>query len=224
MTKEEARAIKKLRSIPTPVRSRFRLTTKNNKSIFPKKLRQTLVYVENFQLTTPTLASTPAGRIFRFNGLFDPRYDIGGHQPYGFDQLMAIYKRYTCVGAKMTVTFTCVEGDVYYDAIGGINISSAAALPSTVDQACESQYSSYVLFTQNSSPGTAKVGMDMANYFGDKDCMDDPHLSGSVSSDPIKPVYAAVWVTSDTAAKIVHATVKIEYDTVFTEPLEVISS
>lgn len=37
------------------------------------------------------------------NCLYDPYLGIGGHQPYGFDEMMALYNRGVVLGAKVTV-------------------------------------------------------------------------------------------------------------------------
>jgi len=43
---------------------------------------------------------------FAANGLFDPELTgLGGHQPYGFDNMMLAYDHYMVVGSKMTVRF-----------------------------------------------------------------------------------------------------------------------
>lgn len=43
-------------------------------------------------------------KLFRGNSCYDPDYDIGGIQPYGFDQLCpAFYKRYCVSSSKITV-------------------------------------------------------------------------------------------------------------------------
>ena len=41
----------------------------------------------------------------RLNSLFDPNLSGLGHQPRGFDQLMAVYEKYTVVAAKITVCY-----------------------------------------------------------------------------------------------------------------------
>jgi len=214
---------RKVALVKAPPKSKFKLTKSNNVSIFPKKLRQTLVYAEHFELLTGDVANIPAQRNFRMNGLYDPRADLQGHQPYGFDQLMAIYKRFTCLGAKITVHFAVSESE-YYSCIGGVNVANTAEVLTSVDKGIESQFSSYVVFTQNSEPGICKLGLDMAKYFGVVDVMDDPHLSGSDATDPARQAIGTVWVSSNTALATVRATVKIEYDTVFTEPKEVATS
>lgn len=43
-------------------------------------------------------------KLFRGNGCYDPDYDIGGVQPYGFDQICpAFFQRYNVKGSKITV-------------------------------------------------------------------------------------------------------------------------
>lgn len=42
--------------------------------------------------------------VFRLNSLFDPDKTATGHQPYGFDQLAAVYNRYKVVGATLELT------------------------------------------------------------------------------------------------------------------------
>jgi len=40
---------------------------------------------------------------FRANGMYDPEVAVGGHQPYGFDQLMAMYDHFTVVSSSINV-------------------------------------------------------------------------------------------------------------------------
>jgi hypothetical protein len=46
------------------------------------------------------------------NSLFDPDFTFAGHQPYGFDQLAAIYNSYlvTAVTVDMTFTDPAIDG------------------------------------------------------------------------------------------------------------------
>lgn len=39
----------------------------------------------------------------RANDVYDPREDLGGHQPRGFDQMMLLYSKFVVVGSKITV-------------------------------------------------------------------------------------------------------------------------
>ncbi len=54
-------------------------------------------------------AGAMAAHIFSANGLFDPDITGVGHQPYSFDQWMAVYDHYHVVGAKISVTFLSTQ-------------------------------------------------------------------------------------------------------------------
>lgn len=42
-------------------------------------------------------------KAYRLNSLFDPDFSVGGHQPYGFDQMAAMYNKYIVHGVKVEV-------------------------------------------------------------------------------------------------------------------------
>jgi len=67
------------------------------------KHRSKLIYNDNRQLTFSAAAAN--AYVFSANGLFDPDITGTGHQPMGFDQLMALYEHYTTTNAKITVNF-----------------------------------------------------------------------------------------------------------------------
>lgn len=82
------------------------LTTYNKSSInmglgFPKKLCTTLKYREIINHYN-NLGSNVFFK-FNCNGCFDPNNTGTGHQPYYFDQYMAIYDHYTVIGSKITI-------------------------------------------------------------------------------------------------------------------------
>jgi len=51
-------------------------------------------YTESFDVGA-LAAATPFVKSFYANGMYDPRVAAGGHQPYGFDQMMDKYQHYT---------------------------------------------------------------------------------------------------------------------------------
>lgn len=42
---------------------------------------------------------------YQLNSLFDPYYDVGGHQPNGFDKWAALFKYYRVMGARVKMSF-----------------------------------------------------------------------------------------------------------------------
>lgn len=230
LTKDEAasivtRAVKRAKTLPS-LKSRFRIRSRNNARIFPAKLRQTLVYSESYQITANNYAAAPVVfNTFRLNGMFDPRAAVGGHQPMGFDQLMAMYTKFVVVGAKITVTFVGSDA-AYYTGDCGINIQDpSAAAPVTAEHLIESQYSTYGVYAQSGSATTRTLALDMSRYFSVKDLLDEDSLKGTNSSDPARQVYALVWANVHRdASHPVHVTLKIEYDAIFLEPRETLES
>lgn len=76
---------------------------------YPCKLR----YVERVTLSTFGTSSSAFGPeyVMAINNLFDPNFSGGGHQPQGFDQLAALYKRYTVLVCDIDVTFSDPSAD-----------------------------------------------------------------------------------------------------------------
>lgn len=64
----------------------------------------TLKYAENLQLNLA--ATTGSQYSFNLNSIFDPDRTGVGHQPYGFDQLAALYNRYRVLKANWRVVFS----------------------------------------------------------------------------------------------------------------------
>lgn len=219
---------KKAKLVPL-VKSKFNFKANHNLNIFPRKLRQTLVYVENFPVTLNAVAFLTNWHTFRCNGLFDPRFAIGGHQPMGFDQLMAIYSKYTVVGAKMTFQ-VCTGTQTFNNGTFGINIRDpAAAAVTTSESAIESQYSTYNTFGYLQDTRKCVLNFDGPKYFNANDIVDDDTLSGTLTTDPARVALADFWVAPDNAPpaspnNTVIVIVKIEYDAYFYEPKNVVSS
>lgn len=65
-----------------------------------------LPYVAQFALGTPNLVSTPSVSQFRLNSLYDPDFTGGGHQPYQYDQVQAMYGFYLVHKCDWEVTFS----------------------------------------------------------------------------------------------------------------------
>lgn len=72
---------------------------------------------------------------YNLNSLYDPDYTGSGHQPYGFDQIMATYNKYRVNRVSYKITFTTpgADADMLCTATvaPGTSASIAAAAPST---------------------------------------------------------------------------------------------
>lgn len=65
-----------------------------------------LTYSQRFTLTAGTAGIIGTEQVFRLNSLYDPDFTGTGHQPYLFDQVAALYRKYIVSGCKIRATFT----------------------------------------------------------------------------------------------------------------------
>lgn len=82
---------------------------------FAQKFMVRLPYVENYAISADgTTGLTSVQNTFSLNNLFDPRYNVGGHQPLQYDSISPAYERVWCWGAKVVLTFSNPTYDGMY--------------------------------------------------------------------------------------------------------------
>jgi len=96
------------------------------RALMPREAKIKFRYVDNeFFSSSPTYSAgplnSPSYRVYRANGLYDPRYDVGAsqNQPQGFDQWRTWYNRYVVTSAVITMrpcyqTATTVAPQIFY--------------------------------------------------------------------------------------------------------------
>lgn len=217
------KAVKRAASAPA-IKPKFPMV-RMNMAPFPLKKRVKMDYCATFQVTPPVLANSTSVTTFRFNTLFDPDSSLGGHQPYGFDQWMAMYNRFTVISA--TARLTCNPSTAAaYSGNFGMNITPlGAALVTDEQTSIESQYSVWKPYNQTKGPETVILKLDVAKYFGIHDVMDDDTLTGSSTADCFKQALVNCWISGDLASTPASAfTIVLTYDVMVHEPREVTGS
>lgn len=77
--------------------------------LFPARTRRHLRYASGaFGLSSTS--GVVATQVFALNGCFDPDVTGTGHQPMGFDQMMAFYNHYCVLSCKAVVKFSTAVG------------------------------------------------------------------------------------------------------------------
>lgn len=189
-----------------------------------------LTYCDNISLDAGV--DTLASRRFRCNGLWDPDVALGGHQPYGFDQLAAVFNRYLVLGAKITITpmVNGAGGPGTGQALGiAIKLSDRDTLLSTTPTVIQEQPGyKYKLFSNSAVTGRMSLSMGFSprKVIGKK-FMWDGQYQGTVGTDPGDQWYWHVIYFSPiptTQPPEMTFNVRIDYVARFMSPVELNSS
>lgn len=78
------------------------------KSPLPARFSCVHKYAQTFTLTTGTVGVMGTQNSFRLNCMYDPDATGTGHQPYGYDQMVALYNGYQVKAVKVTLIWSTV--------------------------------------------------------------------------------------------------------------------
>jgi len=196
------------------------ITFRNNVSLgkgLPKKIQSTHKFVYNGLLTTSG-TSTVTTEEFFVNGMFKPVNSATTHQPMYFDQLLALYFRYTVIGSKITIK---VIPDSSNSLIVScfLNDTTSTIVPTTIQAMQEQTGSRYKIVSggTGSPPYTVNMNWSARKRFG-KGVLANSELAGANNANPtLDPTYVlAITDFSAIAAVIVRYSVEIEYIAVWT--------
>jgi len=201
---------------------------------FPKSKLVRLRYVE--EIVIDASSSGSVRHVFRANGLFDPNFNVGGHQPKGFDQNMIFYNHYTVLSSKITMT--------YANKTGGNDIPGYTAILLTDDgttsipwtQPYEMFESRYFTGRKPTFAGTERGYIGQKNYltktfsakkfFARKNINSDPELRGTATSDPTEGAFFETVVfpiNTNNPSPLVFLVI-IEYIALLSEPNDIPTS
>lgn len=172
------------------------------------------------------IAGVAAAHVFRANSMFDPDFTGGGNQPLGFDQMAAMYNRFTVTHAQIRVVFSNPSTNDYR-LITGIALSRDTALKTRTEYM--ETHSSWDILPSGSINGgtvTCMLNVDVAKFFGLKDIIDERDFSGTSTANPQHNCYFHVFAAdsggSDPGA--IQSTVEIAYTAVWKEPISLSGS
>lgn len=151
------------------------------------KLVTTLRYAEQIKIR-PTLAATAADYVFSLNGIYDPNITGIGHQPRGYDQIMALYEHYVVLGAKVTFQWACD------DTITPVTVclSQRADNTSVVDVSDIIEFNNVKMQTRGrlcTGPATMTMKVNPSKFLGRSKPLADPQLKGDINNNPEEQSY-----------------------------------
>lgn len=179
----------------------------------PVKMR----YADTQALTSA--AGVNGTYVLRANGLFDPDQSSIGHQPRLFDQLMLFYDHYVVVGCKLRVTFSHAEAA---PVMVGIYPRDTSTIDANNNNVLEYPGTKYAMTqaTGGTSSRTLVYNFNPNKWLGRSRPMSDPHLKGSVSTNPAEEVYLHIFMFRQDGTPIGTGdiTFQIDYAAVLVEP------
>lgn len=167
---------------------------------------------------------------FAANDLYDPNVTGGGHQPLGFDQLMALYNHFHVISSKIRVDFCTQSGSspVAGGCVCMIHVNDDVTLGDTDARTMLEMPGTNWSIMQpvTKSPLSLRHSYD-ATSWNPGDIMANDNLQGSSSSSPTEKQHFTLGVASidqSTDPVVVHCWVEIEYTAVFHEPKDLAQS
>lgn len=165
---------------------------------------------------------------FSASGITDPDVTGSGHQPRGFDQLMAMYEHYTVIGSKITITFQpTASSSSNQNAVVGIALKNSAVAPGDANEYLEGRNTVYKFISNTTNSGIQPVRLSMTyspkKFLSNSAPLSDPYLKGNASANPIEESYFVAFadnVDNSTDLNAIQAHVHLEYMVVFHEPLQ----
>lgn len=192
--KSKSMGKKKVATYKTPVvASSWNIPTPN--TVAPTKLKTTFVYVENGLGLNPGVGGTASAYVFDLNSLFDPNVSGAGHQPAGYDQMMAIYEEYLVYGVKYRIMAANSEASL--EAIHGVTISDEINTKSDPRIYMENGNCQWKCASGRGGPSLTEFTgyVDLAKFHGvePQNYMDDSDYKALSGSSPSERAYLHIW-------------------------------
>lgn len=186
-----------------------------SKALLGNKQTVKLKYVEAFSLN-PGASGVPATHVWSANGMYDPNISGVGHQPRGFDQLMALYDHYYVTSSTVTVDFGSVSNDAIAPFVCGITLQDDASPAGDMVQAMENRSAVYRLTTDAVTPRLS-LGFESKAFFS----RFKNELLGSSGGNPTDQAYFIVFAQPANSASDlgnINCVITIEYTAILQEP------
>lgn len=198
------------------------MTVPRNKIGFAQSFRTKLRYVTKKDMVVNSI-ETVEFESFRANGMYDPEISVGGRQPRGFDQAMALYGTFTVLGSKISVNWAYAgyDGPAALDATtsafliktskpaddagdgavaAGVPVmcgiykgTEALANPSSAAQIMEHDRTVWKPMCHQQGGIITSASARIASFFGNAKLVGNEAFSGTGSADPEEQVRYTIW-------------------------------
>lgn len=167
---------------------------------FPKTRIVKLRFVKQINIDANAGAVSTYG--FRSNDLYDPDYSSGGTpppQPYYFDQLMAMYKKFTVVGSKITIMPFGANTAGHYYIVGLYRDTDTTTRNATLVESMEAPGTVW-MGVGDSTQNPRKLSLTYSAKKTHKGKpLSNPELAGSATASPTNSDYYRIFAGCPTS-------------------------
>ncbi len=189
------------------------------------------LYIElKYAQTFSNSVAAAAGSIqtMNLNSLFDPDRTGSGHQPYGFDQISALYNRYRVLNTRYKVMFASV-GAVYHAVVTTVNglLVSAISDQATFQTATETPHAvTNIMSTQGKSwVVNKKISLNLLNGVTQTEYLADDRFEAAVGANPTEIMTLVIGTFNPTGSTVIpYYEVEMFFQVDFHDPISLSSS
>ncbi len=197
--------------------SRSWLTNPSRLPLFGNSRRVKLVYN---QIVNLDAAANPAVavHVFSANGIFDPDITLTGHQPRGFDEIIALFNHWVVLSS----TIKCISPASTSTISWGIALQSISTLQTTLVNYNEGRRQVHTCATDAAGPATRlQMTYSPRGFLSRSNPTADSQLKGSIAANPLEGAFYHVYtghMNPGSNPGDVAIDVMITYDVLFFEP------
>jgi hypothetical protein len=186
----------------------------------------TLRYAENISTSVVTVSGS--NQIFRLNSIFDPNAAVGGTQPYGYDQVAALYNRYRVLKTRWKVIFAASTAG-YAATVVPINgaLSSAVSDLTTLTSSSMVPFARYFNYNLGAMPPKTSGSMNL-NVLGGVarvEYLTDDRFEAQIGANPAEVISLNIGIYNPSGGTItISYFVELWYEVDLHDPISLAAS
>lgn len=189
-------------------------------------LYMTFKYAESITSSIATTLGT--NLVYRLNSIFDPTSAVGGTQPYGYDQMAALYNRYRVLKTRWIVTFNASSAGYNAYVIPSNGALNAPSADLTSFTSCiMTPFDKYQRYALNGEPPIFKGSMDL-NVLGGvtrEEYLADDRFEAQIGANPSEVISLNIGIQNPSAGTIsIPFMVELFYETDLHDPISLVAS
>lgn len=184
-----------------------------------RQLKTNLTYSDTYSMTSSFV--TTSSQVWSLNGLHDPDITGIGHQPRGFDELIALYDHYVVIGCEVELLLANTQVNQAALCVATIRDNNIA-VTSLSDQLEATNRQTIQLAPEGTGGSTRRMHfrINPNKFLGRSKPLADPDLKGNAASNPQEGCFLHLGciASAGDVAVTVQCTATIKYLVMMIEP------